>query len=44
MALELKDQFVWDFWFAVDGEDVHVFYLQASRALPDPELRRAPRP
>lgn len=39
MALELKDQFVWDFWFAVDGEDVHVFYLQASRALPDPELR-----
>ena len=28
-----------DFWFAVDGDDVHVFYLQAPRSLGDPELR-----
>ena len=30
---------MWDFWFAVVGDDVHVFYLQAPRALGDPELR-----
>lgn len=39
MALTLADRWIWDFWFAVDGEDVHVFYLQAPRALGDPDLR-----
>ena len=39
MALRLPDHWLWDFWFAQDGEDVHVFYLQAPRALGDPELR-----
>jgi beta-fructofuranosidase len=39
MALCLPDRWIWDFWFATDGEDVHVFYLQAPRALGDPELR-----
>ena len=39
MPLRLADHWLWDFWFAQDGEDVHVFYLQAPRALGDPELR-----
>ncbi len=39
MALRLPDRWVWDFWFAVAGEEVHVFFLQAPRTLGDPELR-----
>lgn len=39
MTLRLHDHWLWDFWFAVDGDDVHVFYLQAPRALGDPEQR-----
>jgi beta-fructofuranosidase len=39
MSLRLPDRWLWDFWFARDGEDVHVFYLQAPRALRNPELR-----
>ncbi|NIB41529.1 family 43 glycosylhydrolase [Pseudomaricurvus alkylphenolicus] len=39
MGFSLKDKWVWDFWFAKDGEDYHLFYLQADRALEDPELR-----
>ena len=39
MTLHLEDRWIWDFWLAVDGSDHHVFYLQAPRALGDPELR-----
>jgi beta-fructofuranosidase len=39
MALRLADRWLWDFWFARDGDDVHVFYLQAPRSLGDAELR-----
>ena len=39
MSLYLPDHWIWDFWFAQDGEDVHVFFLQAPRALGDPERR-----
>ena len=39
MTLRLADKWVWDFWFAQDGADYHVFYLQAPRSLGDPELR-----
>lgn len=39
MSLRLDDHWLWDFWFAVDGDDVHVFYLQAPRSLGDPALR-----
>lgn len=39
MTLRLADKWVWDFWFAQDGPDYHVFYLQADRALGDPDLR-----
>jgi beta-fructofuranosidase len=37
--LELPDSWVWDFWFAVDGDEYHLFFLYASRALHDPDRR-----
>lgn len=39
MPLRLPDKWLWDFWLAYDGPDIHVFYLQAPRSLPDPEMR-----
>lgn len=33
MAFSLTDKWVWDFWFAMDGADYHLFYLQADRTL-----------
>ncbi len=35
----LPDSWVWDFWFADDGEQYHLFFLYASRALRDPDAR-----
>jgi len=39
MALRLANQWLWDFWMIADGEDYHLFYLQAPRSLDDPEQR-----
>ncbi len=39
MTLRLPGQWVWDSWYAFDGENYHAFYLQASRALGDPDRR-----
>jgi hypothetical protein len=39
MAFQLPDSWVWDFWVVDDGEQYHLFFLYASRALHDPELR-----
>ncbi len=39
MTLRLPDKWIWDFWFTQNGPDYHLFYLQAPRSLPDPELR-----
>jgi beta-fructofuranosidase len=39
MPLRLPDHWLWDFWFAQDAGEVHVFYLQAPRSLGDPDLR-----
>lgn len=39
MSLRHGDRWVWDFWTAIDGDDVHLFHLQAPRSLGDPELR-----
>ena len=36
---DLPDSWVWDYWFADDGERYHLFFLYASRALHDPEAR-----
>jgi beta-fructofuranosidase len=35
----LVNKWVWDFWFAEDRGQHHLFYLQAPKALGDPELR-----
>lgn len=37
--LQLEKKWVWDFWFAVDGSDYHMFYLQADKSLGNPDLR-----
>jgi beta-fructofuranosidase len=39
VTLRLPDDWIWDFWFAKEGDDVHVFHLKAPRSLGDPELR-----
>ncbi|MCF7827112.1 MAG: glycosyl hydrolase family 32 [Candidatus Marinimicrobia bacterium] len=37
--LNLEDKWVWDFWFAQQGQEHHMFYLQAPKALGDERLR-----
>lgn len=39
MSLHLADHWVWDHWIADDGEQYHLFFLRASRALHDPHRR-----
>jgi beta-fructofuranosidase len=39
MAFALPYHWVWDFWFAVDGPEVHLFFLHAPKSLGEPELR-----
>lgn len=39
MPFSLRDHWVWDFWFADDGERFHLYYLHAPRSLGDPHLR-----
>lgn len=39
MTFSLPDSWVWDFWTAVDGEMIHLFYLHAPKSLGDPDLR-----
>ncbi|MCR2051919.1 glycosyl hydrolase family 32 [Actinomyces bowdenii] len=39
MALVLDDHWIWDHWMAHDGEQYHLFFLRASRALHDPDRR-----
>ncbi len=36
---DLSSSWVWDYWFADDGDTYHLFFLYASRALHDPEAR-----
>jgi beta-fructofuranosidase len=31
--LSLPDKWIWDFWFAQDGDEYHIFYLQAPKSL-----------
>lgn len=37
--LALPDSWVWDFWTVDDGDQYHLFFLFASRALHDPDAR-----
>jgi beta-fructofuranosidase len=38
-VFDLPGSWVWDFWFADDGDRYHLFFLYASRALRDPDAR-----
>jgi beta-fructofuranosidase len=38
-VFRLPEAWVWDFWLADDGQDYHLFFLYASRALQDPDAR-----
>jgi beta-fructofuranosidase len=38
-VLELADHWVWDCWLFDDGEEFHIFFLRASKALIDPDRR-----
>lgn len=37
--IRLASAWAWDFWFADDGDQYHIFFLKASRALIDPDRR-----
>lgn len=39
MVIALKDKWIWDSWYAHDGERYHGFFLQADKSLGDPDLR-----
>ncbi|MGB8817787.1 MAG: hypothetical protein WCC66_07685 [Rhizobiaceae bacterium] len=39
MALALKDKWIWDFWLAQEGDDWHIYFLQADKSLPHPDDR-----
>lgn len=39
MVIALDDQWIWDSWYAHDGERWHGYFLKAPKSLGDPELR-----
>ncbi len=39
MVLALEKQWIWDSWYAHDGERWHAFFLKADKSLINPELR-----
>ncbi|MEX3791266.1 hypothetical protein AB3X86_36170 [Paraburkholderia sp. BR14374] len=39
MAFRLEDRWVWDFWFAQEDRLTHMFFLNAPKAIGDPEQR-----
>lgn len=39
MVIAIKDKWIWDSWYAKDGDTYHGFFLQADKSLIDPDLR-----
>ncbi len=39
MVIAINDKWIWDSWYAKDGDTYHGFFLQADKALGDPDLR-----
>lgn len=39
MTFALEDRWVWDSWYAHDGERHHGFFLEAPKSIGDPDLR-----
>jgi len=39
MVIALDTKWIWDSWYAHDGQKWHAYFLQADKAIGDPELR-----
>jgi beta-fructofuranosidase len=39
LVLSLDNKWIWDFWLAQDGDDWHIYFLQADKTLPHPDDR-----
>ena len=39
MTLKLNDKYIWDFWHFEEAGEQHLFFLQADRAIGNPDLR-----
>ena len=39
MVIALEKQWIWDSWYANDGEKWHAYFLKADKSLGDPHLR-----
>lgn len=39
MAISLDSKWIWDSWYARDGNTFHAYFLQADKSLGDPDLR-----
>jgi beta-fructofuranosidase len=39
MSFALEDRWIWDSWYAHDGERHHGFFLEAPKSIGEPELR-----
>jgi beta-fructofuranosidase len=39
LVLALKDKWIWDFWTYRDGDDYHIYFLQADNTLAHPDMR-----
>ncbi len=39
MGLAFDDRWMWDFWLARNGADYHLYFLQAPKAIGNPDLR-----
>jgi len=39
MVIALKDKWIWDSWYARDGDRWHGYFLQADKSLGDPDAR-----
>ena len=39
MVISVNDKWVWDSWYARDGDTWHAYFLQAEKSLGDPNLR-----
>ena len=39
MTLKIDGKWIWDSWYAKDGDTYHGFFLQADKSLIDPDLR-----
>jgi len=39
VAIALEDKWIWDFWLVRNGDEWHAYFLQADKAIRDPELR-----